>query len=106
MVSDQSVLQAIRRKELEVNVRIEEARSAANTILEEAQNEAAAILQRYDAEGEEEGKKFFEQELEAIDKEIARLEEQKKEEEEHIRQKFEKKVPEAVDTVVRYIGFG
>ncbi len=106
MVSEQSLLQSIRKKELEMNVLIEQARTDAGVMIEEAQTEAEAIISRCIEEGEEEGKKYYEKEIEAIKQEIAAIEDWRREEELTIRTRWEKNVPKAVETIIEKVGAG
>ncbi|MCQ1539051.1 hypothetical protein FTO68_08675 [Methanocalculus taiwanensis] len=106
MVSEQSLLQAIRKKELEMNVQIEQARSDAAVLIEDAKKEAEAIIGRSIDEGEEEGRNYFEKEIEVINKDIADIRNWRREEEITIRTKWEKNVPKAVDTIIEHVGAG
>jgi vacuolar-type H+-ATPase subunit H len=106
MVSEQSLLQAIRKKELEMNVQIEQARSDAAALIEDAKKEAEAIIGRCVGEGEEKGRFYFEKEIESINKDIADIRDWRREEELAIRKKWEKNVPRAVDTIIEHVGAG
>jgi vacuolar-type H+-ATPase subunit H len=106
MVSEQSLLQAIRKKELEMNVQIEQARSDAAAMIEEARKEAEAIIERCIGEGEREGRSYYEREVEVINKEIADIGDWGREEEIAIRKRYEKNVPKAVDTIIEHVGAG
>lgn len=106
MVYEHSLLQTIRKKELEMNVLIEEARSEAAAMIEEAKKEAEEIIMRCVGAGEEEGKIYYEKEIEAINKEIEAIAEWRREEELAIRNRWEKNIQKAVETLVEYVGAG
>lgn len=106
MVSEQSLLQAIRKKELDMNVLIEDARSEAAALIEEARKDAEAIIMRCIGAGEEEGKIYYEKEIEAIHKEIEAITEWRREEELAIRNRWEKNIRRVVDTLVEHIVAG
>ncbi len=106
MVSEQSLLQTIRKKELEMNVLIEEARSEAAALIEEARKDAEAIIMRCIGAGEEEGKIYYEKEIEAINREIEAIAEWRQEQELAIRNRWEKNIRKAVETLVEHVGAG
>jgi len=106
MVSEQSLLQTIRKKELEMNVLIEEARSEAAALIEEARKDAEAIIMGCIGAGEEEGKTYYEKEIEVIHKEIEAIAEWRQEEELAIRNRWEKNIRKAVETLVEHVGAG
>ena len=89
-----------------MNVLIEEARSDASAMIEEARIEAEAIIERCIGEGERVGRLDFEIEVEKINKEIADIGDWMREEELAIRQRWEKNVPEAVETIIEHVGAG
>jgi|GEM_PF-1162660 len=106
MVSEHSLLQTIRKKELEMNVLIEGARSEAAALIEEARKDAEEIIMRGIGAGEEEGKNYYDKEIEAIHKEIEAIAEWRREEELAIRNRWEKNIRKAVKTLVEHIGAG
>ena len=106
MVSEQSLLQAIRKKELDMNVLIEDARSEAAALIEESRKDAEAIIMRCIGAGEEEGKIYYEKEIEAIHIEIEAIAEWRREEELAIRNRWEKNIRKAVETLVEHVVAG
>jgi vacuolar-type H+-ATPase subunit H len=69
-MSDKTLLQQIREKELMLNIKIEEIRRDAEEVIQKARNDAEEMIENSEREGKAAAQKYYENEMEAIKKEI------------------------------------
>ena len=72
-MTDKTLLQQIREKELMLNIKIEDTRRDAQEIILKARSEAEAMIQNSEREGKAAAQKYYENEMEAIKNEIDQL---------------------------------
>lgn len=72
-MTDKTLLQQIREKELMLNIKIEDTRRDAEEIILKARRDAEVMIQNSEREGETAAQKYYENEMEAIKKEIDQL---------------------------------
>ena len=72
-MTDKTLLQQIREKELMLNIKIEDTRRDAEEITLKARRDAEAMIEHSEREGETAAQKYYENEMEAIKKEIDQL---------------------------------
>ncbi len=72
-MTDKTLLQQIREKELMLNIKIEDTRRDAQEIILKARSEAEAMIENSEREGTAAAQKYYENEMEAIKKEIDQL---------------------------------
>jgi len=72
-MTDKTLLQQIREKELMLNIKIEETRRDADKILLKARSDAEAMVENSEREGKAAAEKYYENEMEAIKKEFDQL---------------------------------
>jgi len=103
MSPEQSILQKIREKELEISARVEEIRSQSNALIEEAQQEAGEIIERFDAEGKEAALTYYNAEMQAIQSEIEVLNQETIEKRNDLQKSWEKNLPRAVEMIIQEV---
>jgi len=103
MVTDRSILQKIRVKELSLSATIDEARREAEEILQSAKNEAEVILRHAEEEGEKEANQLYRQEMDNANQEVERLRRLSEQEAIDARKKGEARVAAAVEYIVRTV---
>lgn len=72
-MTDKTLLQQIREKELMLNIRIEEIRRGADEIVLKARSDAEAMIENSEREGKVAAQKYYENEMEALNKEIDQI---------------------------------
>jgi vacuolar-type H+-ATPase subunit H len=72
-MTDKTLLQQIREKELMLNIKIEDTRRDAQEIILKARNEAEAMIENSEREGTAAAQKYYKNEMEAIKQEIDQL---------------------------------
>lgn len=72
-MTDKTLLQQIREKELLLNIKIEDTRRDADEIILKARRDADAMIENSKREGKAAAQKYYENEMEAIKKEIDQL---------------------------------
>jgi len=103
MSPEQSVLQKIREKELEISARVEAIRSQSNARVEQAQQEAGEIIERLDAEGKLEARKYYTAEMESIQFEIEEMHQETLRIKEDLRKSWEANLPQAVCRIIEEV---
>jgi vacuolar-type H+-ATPase subunit H len=98
-----SVLQKIRRKEVELSVKADQARRDAEQIVADARREAADILKKADIDGKQAADEYSKKKLAAVLNEVKNLQRLGKEEAERIKQGGEQKLPTAVEKIVKAV---
>jgi vacuolar-type H+-ATPase subunit H len=72
-MTDKTLLQQIREKELLLNIKIEDTRRDAEEIILKARRDAEAMIENSESEGKAAAQHYYEDEMEAIKKEIDQL---------------------------------
>jgi len=72
-MTDKTLLQQIREKELMLNIKIEDTRRDAQEIVLKARSDAEAMIENSEREGQAAAQKYYENEMETIKKEIDQL---------------------------------
>jgi V/A-type H+-transporting ATPase subunit G/H len=103
MAEDKSLLKQIREKELEMSVKVDQARTEADITLEQAKKESLALIMTSEAEGKKAAHEFFLREMEHIEAEADHVQAVAKEEVKFVREKGEKNLPQAVERVVTIV---
>jgi len=98
-----SVLQQIRRKEVELSVKADQARRDAEQIVAEARREAADILKRAEIDGKQAADEYFKKKLADILNEVENLQRIGEEEAELTKQSGEQNLSKAVEKIVKAV---
>jgi vacuolar-type H+-ATPase subunit H len=102
----QSLLQKIRHRELEISVEIDRVRREADRRIEETKKEAADLIRRYEEEADRIAVDYRREELERIGGEIERLKEVGESEARKVRERGERNLPQAIDNITKTIAPG
>jgi len=103
MAEEKSLLTRIREKELEMSVKVDQARIEADHMLDQAKRETLALTTTSEAEGKKAAHEFFLREMENIRAEADRVQAVAKEEVKVVREKGEKNLPQAVERIVAIV---
>ena len=103
MATEKSLLTKIREKELEMSVKIDEARNNADRVIEDAKKKSAGIISSSEIEGKKAASEYLRKEMEKIQGEadditIHAIEEIKK-----VRENGAKNIPKAVEKTVAIV---
>ena len=101
--AEASILQRIRRKEVEISVHIDQARREAEQVIAEAKREAADILKNAEAEGAKVAEEYREKRLVSVREEGENLKRLGEEEAKAARLKGERNLSKAVDRILRAV---
>ena len=103
MAEEKSLLKKIREKELEMSVKVDQARNEADQTLEQAKKESLALITTSETEGKKAANEFFLTELEKIRAEADHVQAVAKEEVAVVREKGEKNLPQAIERIVTIV---
>jgi V/A-type H+-transporting ATPase subunit G/H len=103
METEQSVLQQIRRKEVELSVKVDEARREAEQIIVDAKREAAEIVKNAEVEGIKAADEYYKKRQANILNEIENLKKLGEEEANSAKMKGEQNLSKAVDTIIKVV---
>ena len=103
MMEEKSLLKRIREKELEVSVRIDDVRVEADRMIERARRESAAALASSEEEGKKEAGEFLRRETTRLQAEADAIRVHAREQVRAVREKGEKKIPEAVGEILAIV---
>lgn len=103
MAEEKSLLKKIREKELEMSVKVDQARNEADQTLEQAKKESLALITTSETEGKKAANEFFLTELEKIRAEADHVQAEAKEEVKVVREKGEKNLPQAIERIVTIV---
>ncbi len=98
-----SVLQQIRRKEVELSVKADQARRDAEQIVADAKREAAAILKQAETDGKQAADEYSKKRLAGVLTEVEDLKRLGTEEAELTRQSGEQNLSNAVEKIVKAV---
>ncbi|MGZ4902292.1 MAG: V-type ATPase subunit subunit G family protein [Halobacteriota archaeon] len=104
--ADASILQRIRRKEVELSVQVDQARRESEQVIADAKREAADILKNAEAEGARVAEEYHEKRLVIIREEVEDLKRPGEEEAKSARLKGEHNLSKAVDRILRVVSLG
>ena len=103
METEQSVLQQIRRKEVELSVKVDEARREAEQIIADAKRDAAEIVKNAEVEGIKAADEYYKKRQAGILNEIENLKKLGEEEANSAKTKGEQNLSKAIDTIVKVV---
>ena len=106
MEKEQSVLQHIRRKEVELSVKVDEARREAEQIIVDAKRKAAEIVKNAEVEGIKAADEYYKKRQANILNEIENLKKLGEEEANSAKMKGEQNLSKAIDTIVKVVTLG
>jgi V/A-type H+-transporting ATPase subunit G/H len=98
-----SVLQQIRKKEVELSVQLDQARRDAEEIVADAKKEAADILKNAEADGRIAAEKWHEEQLASVLEEVDQLHRSGEEEVKTVKLKGERNLSKAIDKIVTVV---
>ena len=102
-MTEKTLLQQIREKELMLNIKIEDTRRDAEKIIQKARSDAEAMIENSEREGKAAAEKYYESEMEAIKKEIDRLVKRGDEEALFVKETGERNLQPAITMIVRTV---
>ena len=103
MVTERSLLQKIREKELEINIQVDEARREAEETISRARKDAEAILSEAEAGGKAAAEGLTRREMETITAEAEAMRSGGGEEIRILKEKGERNLGRAVEQVIRVV---
>ena len=103
MTEEKSLLKKIREKELEMSIKVDQARTEADEMLEKAKKESLEIITASEVGGKKAAEEFYENELEKIQAEVDQVHAQAIEEVKIVREKGEKNLPKAIERIIAII---
>ncbi len=103
MTEEKSLLKKIREKELEMGIKVDQARTEADEALEKAKKESLVLIATSEDVGKKEADEFFQSELTKIRVEADQVRAQVREEVKAVREKGEKNVPHAVERIIAIV---
>ena len=98
-----SILQRIRRKEVELSIQADQARREAEQITADAKREAADILKNAEAEGAKVAEEYYEKRLVSVHDEVENLKRLGEEEAKSAQLKGERNLSKAVDKILKVV---
>jgi vacuolar-type H+-ATPase subunit H len=103
MEAEQSALQQIRRKEVELSVKADETRREAEQIIADAKTRAAEILKNAEDEGTKAADEYYEKRLASVRNEIENLKKRGEEETNSAKMRGEQHLSKAIDKIVKVV---
>lgn len=101
--TETSVLQQIRKKEVELSVKVDDARRKAEQIIADAKKEAAEILKNAEIEGTKAADEYYERRYANILNEIENLKKLGEEEAKAAKTKGEQNLSKAIGKIVKVV---
>jgi len=98
-----SVLQQIRKKEVELSVRADQARRDGEQIVADAKREAADILKNAEVDGKSAAERWHKNKLASVLEEVDKLHRSGEDEVKTARLKVEQNLPTAIDKIVNVV---
>jgi V/A-type H+/Na+-transporting ATPase subunit G/H len=95
-----SVLQQIRKKEVELSVRLDQARRDAEQVVADAKKEAADILKNAEADGRIAAERWHDEQLASVREEVDKLHRSGEDEVKTAKLKGEQNLSKAIDKIV------
>jgi vacuolar-type H+-ATPase subunit H len=103
MMTEKSLLQQIREKELMISIRIDEARREAEAAILSARRDASKMIENSEKEGEKAAQDFYEKEMEKIRESNKQLKNQGEHQAISVREHGERNVPAAAEKIVQAV---
>ncbi len=103
MPVEKSLLAKIREKELEVSVKIDDARVGADRMIDQARKDSLEIVTTSEKEGKKAADEFLENEMKRVQAEADQIRTKAREEVESVRQRGKKNLPRAVERIASII---
>jgi len=103
MMTEKSLLQQIREKELMINIRIDEARREAEAAIISARLDASKMIENSEREGEKSAREYYEKEMEKIREVNKQLKNQGEQQAISVRENGERNVPVAMGKIVQAV---
>lgn len=103
MEEEQSALQQIRRKEVELSVKADEARREAEQIIADAKTRAIEILKNAEDEGVKAANEYYEKRLANVLHEIENLKKRGEEEANSVKMRGEQHLSKAIDKIIKVV---
>ncbi|HVN66705.1 MAG TPA: V-type ATPase subunit subunit G family protein [Methanomicrobiales archaeon] len=103
MTTERSLLQKIREKELEIDVRVDEARREAEEIIARARTDADAILKKAEVEAKAAAEGLTRREMEAVTREIEAIRSGGGDEIRILKEKGERNQGKAIETIIHAV---
>jgi len=100
---ESSVLQQIRKREVELNVRADQGRRDAEQIVADAKRQAADILKNADVDGRRTAEEWHKEQLARVLEEVDKLHRSGEDEVRTARLKGEQNLPKAIDKIVNVV---
>ena len=100
---ESSVLQQIRKREVELNVRADQGRRDAEQIVADAKRQAADILKNADVDGRRTAEEWHKEQLASVLEEVDKLHRSGEDEVRTARLKGEQNLPKAIDKIVNVV---
>lgn len=98
-----SILQQIRKKEVELSVKVDDARRKAERVIADAKKEAAEILKNAEMEGTRAADEYYERRCANILNEVENLKKLGAEEAKAAKKKGEQNLSTAIDKIVKVV---
>jgi V/A-type H+/Na+-transporting ATPase subunit G/H len=98
-----SVLQQIRKKEVELSVRLDQARRDAEQVVADAKKEAADILKNAEADGRIAAERWHDEQLASVREEVDKLHRSGEDEVKTAKLKGEQNLSKAIDKIVTVV---
>lgn len=96
-----SVLQQIRKKEVELSVKVDDARRKAEQVIADAKKEAAEILKTAEIQGTKAADEYYEKRYANILNEVENIKKLGEEEAKAVKMKGEQNLSKAIDNIVK-----
>jgi vacuolar-type H+-ATPase subunit H len=103
MMTEISLLQQIREKELMLSIKIDETRREAEEVILNARKEASEMIENSEREGKKAAQEYFEKEMERLRKEIEQLRNQSNQKAISVRAEGERNLPSATDKIAKVV---
>ncbi len=102
-MTEKTLLQQIREKELMLNIKIEETRKEADEIIQKARRDADAMVETSEREGKDAAQRYYETEMGVLKKEIDQLAAAGEKETFSVKETGEQNLQPAIEKIVRAV---
>ena len=105
-MTDKTLLQQIREKELMISIKIDETRRGGDEIILNARKEASEMIENSEREGKMAAREYYEKEIEKLKEEIEQIRNQGNQLAMSVREKGERNIQRATEKIVKVIFLG
>jgi len=105
-MTDKTLLQQIREKELMISIKIDETRRGGDEIILNARKEASEMIENSEREGKKAAREYYEKEIEKLKEEIEQIRNQGNQLAMSVREKGERNIQRATEKIVKVIFLG